>query len=462
MTVPTTDNKQFASGNGVTTIFYFAYRLLLASDIQVYVNNTIVGTGNYTVAINSNGIGGSVTFNTAPSGGSNNVLIYRFVDYLQETHFPNESDFNQISLEDAVDKLTMECQQLQEEVGRCIIAPLTDPNIPLLSLPAPEANTAIGWDPTGTFLVDLPLTGILGPQGPSGPSGPAGINAALIPIETQTVSEVNFVNFVTGINSTYSEYQLHYYGVISTVDGSTGRFQITQNGGISWVINSYRWTLASLSSGGQVINSNNNDSSMEWAATLSNDTFKGSSGYINFWNPSATNTRKLFDTKCLAGAPTNAATYTGFSELDTGPGSAMNGIRLFSSTGTISGTFTLYGVTTTGSLAVPGPTGPTGPTGPSGGDSAVIGYGRTTSSAGGVATGSVGITSIVNDSSGVYTVTLSSTPTNFFVNVSPKAAPSNSVISWESLSPTSFKVYVINCTTQSAQNDNFSVIITGV
>lgn len=368
MTVPTTDNKQFASGNGVTTIFYFAYRLLLASDIQVYVNNTIVGTGNYTVAINSNGIGGSVTFNTAPSGGSNNILIYRFVDYLQETHFPNESDFNQISLEDVVDKLTMECQQLQEEVGRCIIAPLTDPNIPLLSLPAPEANTAIGWDPTGTFLADLPLTGILGPQGPSGPSGPAGINAALIPIETQTVSEVNFVNFVTGIDSTYSEYQLHYYGVISTVDGSTGRFQITQNGGVSWVINSYRWTLASLSSGGQVINSNNNDSSMEWAATLSNDTFKGSSGYINFWNPSATNTRKLFDTKCLAGAPTNAATYTGFSELDTGPGSAMNGIRIFSDPGgTVSGTFTLYGVTTTGSLAVPGPTGPTGPTGPSGG-----------------------------------------------------------------------------------------------
>lgn len=463
MTVPTTDNKQFASGNGVTTIFYFAYRLLLASDIQVYVNNTIVGTGNYTVAINPNGIGGSVTFNTAPSGGSNNVLIYRFVDYLQETHFPNESDFNQISLEDAVDKLTMECQQLQEEVGRCIIAPLTDPNIPLLSLPAPEANTAIGWDPTGTFLVDLPLTGILGPRGPSGPSGPAGINAALIPIETQTVSEVNFVNFVTGIDSTYSEYQLHYYGVISTVDGSTGRFQITQNGGSTWVTNSYRWTLASLSSGGQVINSNNNDSSMEWAATLSNDTFKGSSGYINFWNPSATNTRKLFDTKCLAGAPTNAATYTGFSELDTGPGSAMNGIRIFSDPGgTVSGTFTLYGVSTTGSLAVPGPTGPTGPTGPSGGTSVILAYGAIDAGTGNQLTDTVGIASTNKVGVGEYDLTLTAAPSNFFVVASGWDPEQNTTTRSTRTGTSTFHVVTFEGSTGAPTNKTFSFIVTGV
>ncbi len=206
LTVPTPENKQFANGNGVTTVFYFYYRLLLESDIQIYVNNSLINPSNYTVDINSNGIGGSVTFLVAPSAGVNNVLIYRFVNYLQNTHFPNESDFNQISLEDSVDKLTMECQQLQEEVGRCIIAPLTNPDIPFLSLPAPAANNAIGWDPTGTFLVDLPLLdGVLGPAGPTGPTGatgPAGAALDVIVLEDQRANGTNGGAMTAGVWTT--------------------------------------------------------------------------------------------------------------------------------------------------------------------------------------------------------------------------------------------------------------------
>lgn len=192
MTVPENAVKQFYNGNGVTTIFSFYFRLLLATDLQVYVNASLVSSSNYTVFINSNGLGGTVTFTVPPPGGVNNVLIYRFVDYLQLTHFPNESDFNQITLEDSVDKLTMECQQLQEEVSRCIIAPVTGgPDIPFLSLPAPVPNNAIGWDPTGTFLVDLPLTGVLGPTGPTGSTGatgPSGSQLDMVVLEDREAS----------------------------------------------------------------------------------------------------------------------------------------------------------------------------------------------------------------------------------------------------------------------------------
>src|SRR6478735_4595448 len=115
MTVPSDTVKAFANGNGVTTVFFFTYALLLPTDLEVWVNDVLVNPSQYTVFINANGIGGSVTFITAPSSGTNNVLLYRVVDYLQLTHFPNESDFNQISLEDTVDKLAMGEQQLNED-----------------------------------------------------------------------------------------------------------------------------------------------------------------------------------------------------------------------------------------------------------------------------------------------------------------------------------------------------------
>jgi hypothetical protein len=202
MTVPENQVKQFANGNGVTTVFFFTFRLLRAADLQVYVNGVLLTSSNYTVVINSNGLGGSVTFNVAPAGGVLNVLVYRFVDYLQLTDFPNESDFNQDTLETAVDKLTMECQQLQEEVSRCIVSPITNPNVPFLAMPPPAPNEAIGWDPTGTFLVDLPLTGILGATGPvgaTGATGPAGSQVDVIVLEDQVASGINGGATVAGV-----------------------------------------------------------------------------------------------------------------------------------------------------------------------------------------------------------------------------------------------------------------------
>lgn len=181
MTVPTDLVKQFANGNGVTTVFYFTYALLLPEDMEVYINQTLISSSLYTVFINTNGLGGSVTFGTPPSAGVNNVLLYRFVDYLQVTHFPNESDFNQVSLEDSVDKLTMECQQLEEGLSRSFQWDLTDPNIPNLELPPYAPCEVIGWDCTTRKLANFSLptvttgpTGATGPVGATGATGPSG------------------------------------------------------------------------------------------------------------------------------------------------------------------------------------------------------------------------------------------------------------------------------------------------
>lgn len=181
MTVPTDLVKQFANGNGVTTVFYFTYALLLPGDLEVYINQSLISPSLYTVFINTNGFGGSVTFGTPPAAGVNNVLLYRFVDYLQLTRFPNESDFNQVSLEDSVDKLTMECQQLEEGLSRSFQWDLTDPNVPNLELPPYAPCEVIGWDCSTRKLANFSLptvttgpTGATGPAGATGATGPSG------------------------------------------------------------------------------------------------------------------------------------------------------------------------------------------------------------------------------------------------------------------------------------------------
>lgn len=146
MTVITTVNKQFATGNGVTTSFSFPFRCILASHLEVYVDEELVDAGDYTVTLNASGVGGAVVFDTAPANGLQ-VLIYRYVSYTQESALPNESDFQQITLENMVDKLTMECQQLQEQLNRAALGSKFIDDGVQITLPEPDGRRALLWHP---------------------------------------------------------------------------------------------------------------------------------------------------------------------------------------------------------------------------------------------------------------------------------------------------------------------------
>lgn len=163
MTVFTSDNKQFATGNGVTTSFTFSFRCLLPVHLIVFVDE-IVQVGGYTVTIDTDGVGGSVTFNTPPANGKQ-VLLYRFVPYTQESELPTEDDFQQRTVENALDKLTMEVQQIAEILGRGLFMSIfDDPN--LVDLDAIMANLILhnGLGAPGA-------TGATGPAGSPGPTG---------------------------------------------------------------------------------------------------------------------------------------------------------------------------------------------------------------------------------------------------------------------------------------------------
>ncbi|MBZ9629140.1 hypothetical protein LB450_13645, partial [Psychroflexus sp. CAK1W] len=88
--------------------------------------------------------GGSITTTVAPTA-TQKLSILRNVPFTQLTHYVPNDPFPAASHEQALDKLTMETQQLNEGLSRSITLP---PNATGLStnLPLPAANNLIGWN----------------------------------------------------------------------------------------------------------------------------------------------------------------------------------------------------------------------------------------------------------------------------------------------------------------------------
>lgn len=112
--------------NGVTVNFAYTDKIFAAGDLKVYrkniateVESLLVYGTDYTVTGVGSESGGNVVFVTAPETGYQ-ILILREVDLTQETDIDNQGGFYPEVHEDALDKLTMECQQLQEQLDRCV------------------------------------------------------------------------------------------------------------------------------------------------------------------------------------------------------------------------------------------------------------------------------------------------------------------------------------------------------
>lgn len=133
MTIATEVRKSdLYEGNGSTVEFAFPFRVFATDQITVYRKTSdyaeeVVTDTEFTVELNADqetSPGGTVTFLTAPPAGTS-VRILSSVDYLQGAELQNQGAFYPATLNDVHDKLTILCQQLKEEVDRCVIVPAT-------------------------------------------------------------------------------------------------------------------------------------------------------------------------------------------------------------------------------------------------------------------------------------------------------------------------------------------------
>lgn len=155
MTVPSTTSRDQQAGNGVTTLFTVPFCILDQTYLRVLftaagVTTEKALTTDYTV----DGVGDpstSVTFLAAPGNGVT-ITFLRRTAKTQETDYVPNDPFPAESHERALDKLTMQVQELDEvagENGRTIKIPAEVSGVST-EMQTPAASKLWGWDATGT------------------------------------------------------------------------------------------------------------------------------------------------------------------------------------------------------------------------------------------------------------------------------------------------------------------------
>jgi len=151
------------TGNGVTTTFPFTFKVFAASDLYVVRTGTngndtvlVLGT-DYTVALNTNqnsSPGGSITLPAALAIGVK-LTATSALPYLQPTDLTNQGGFYPAVINNALDRLTIFCQQLLDQVGRSLKISIATPAGVNTTLPAPASNKLIGWNEAADNLQNM-------------------------------------------------------------------------------------------------------------------------------------------------------------------------------------------------------------------------------------------------------------------------------------------------------------------
>ena len=155
MSADTTTRKVAFSSTAVAD-YPFTFRALTSapSDIKVKVTasgttSALTYTTDYTVAVNSNGVGGTVTLVTTYGTATHIITIYRETTNLQESDYNDYNQFPSNTLETDLDRRTILAQEMAEDITRCAKLDVSS-TITTLALPAPSTGKCWVW--TGNTL----------------------------------------------------------------------------------------------------------------------------------------------------------------------------------------------------------------------------------------------------------------------------------------------------------------------
>ena len=150
------------TGNGLTTVFPFSFKVFAAADLLVVSTDlsgnetTLVLGSAYSVVVNANqdaNPGGTVVMSTAPASGFL-VTLASALPQLQPVVLTNMGGFYPSIINDALDRLTIFCQQILEKVSRSLVLPISAAGVSN-QLPFPVANMFLGWNAQATALQNI-------------------------------------------------------------------------------------------------------------------------------------------------------------------------------------------------------------------------------------------------------------------------------------------------------------------
>ena len=147
-------------GTGTATVFPFAFKVFTATNLQVVrvdtstgLESTLLLTTDYTVSLNADqdsNPGGNVTLLAVLATGFNMVITSDIAN-LQPTDLTNQGGFYPEVITDALDRATIQIQQMADELTRSIKIPISDGLSLDMELPtaAARANSFLAFDATG-------------------------------------------------------------------------------------------------------------------------------------------------------------------------------------------------------------------------------------------------------------------------------------------------------------------------
>ena len=160
MTITTTTIKNSYSGNGSTTEFAYTFPINSTSEISVIERSSTgaetsksegSGSTNYSI-VDTGATGGTITMVTAPAAGTT-LVIRRNTALTQETDYVANDPFPAETHEDALDKLNMQTQELQEQLDRSFKVSRTNTitTAEFTESATDRASKALGFDTDGNL-----------------------------------------------------------------------------------------------------------------------------------------------------------------------------------------------------------------------------------------------------------------------------------------------------------------------
>jgi hypothetical protein len=203
------------------------------------------------------------------------------------------------------------------------------------------ANRAGG--PTGS----TGPAGLTGSTGSTGPTGPSASGSGLTLVTTRTASNSATIDFISVLDSTYNEYELHYYNVVPATNADTFCLRVGQSGSIISAASSYHRAstyIGSIAGSANEVSSTDTKITLGVVSKISNLAARPVAGRLTVWQPSVSGIIKnIMHESAYFGSDGSFTSNRGGGALtaNTNPIDSLS--FLFLGGNITTGTFKLYG-----------------------------------------------------------------------------------------------------------------------
>ncbi len=162
MTLTTQTLKDIYTGDNVVSVFAFTFKIFVDTDLKV--TEVLISTGaktlltittDYTVSGAGDASGGNVTLVAGALADTKQLVIQRNQTLDQQLDLEENDPQPSANVETQFDKGVAMIQQVQEQLDRAILQPITETTT--IAFPSPSASKAIAWDSTGTVLENIAI-----------------------------------------------------------------------------------------------------------------------------------------------------------------------------------------------------------------------------------------------------------------------------------------------------------------